>query len=197
MFVILALSFEGLQPLFKKFLKLTCFCPSFSSAVIAVGSQEPLWAAVLQPARVISTSCALVPKTVSSSRTGRYIATDTGIWSLQKYAHSFPPSYKFRFMSDGGSVILLVYPHTPHTCSFLLHFVDLCFLTPFQMVTGKGFEVPRRVYVDFEGINLRRKFLTGLEPESINMTIGKNIRVLSVVGLSYLTPVQGRNTTAM
>ncbi|XP_044028577.1 histone-lysine N-methyltransferase 2B isoform X2 [Siniperca chuatsi] len=41
-----------------------------------------------------------------------------------------------------------------------------------KMVSGKGFEVPRRVYVDFEGINLRRKFLTGLEPESINMTIG-------------------------
>lgn len=41
------------------------------------------------------------------------------------------------------------------------------------MVSGKGFEVPRRVYVDFEGINLRRKFLTGLEPESITMTIGK------------------------
>ncbi|XP_056255060.1 histone-lysine N-methyltransferase 2B isoform X1 [Seriola aureovittata] len=41
-----------------------------------------------------------------------------------------------------------------------------------KMVSGKGFEVPRRVYVDFEGINFRRKFLTGLEPESINMTIG-------------------------
>lgn len=52
------------------------------------------------------------------------------------------------------------------------------------MVAGKGFEVRRRVYVDFEGINLRRKFLTGLEPESINMTIGMN----SVVGLSHLTP---------
>ncbi|KAJ0003412.1 hypothetical protein NQD34_008510, partial [Periophthalmus magnuspinnatus] len=34
------------------------------------------------------------------------------------------------------------------------------------------FEVPRRVYVDFHGINLKRKFLTGLEPESINMSIG-------------------------
>lgn len=44
-----------------------------------------------------------------------------------------------------------------------------------QMVAGKGFEVSRRVYVDFEGINLRRKFLAGLEPESINMTIGENI----------------------
>ncbi|TKS88319.1 Histone-lysine N-methyltransferase 2B [Collichthys lucidus] len=43
-----------------------------------------------------------------------------------------------------------------------------------KMVSGKGFEVPRRVYVDFEGINLRRKFLTGLEPETINMTIGKD-----------------------
>ncbi|KAK2830486.1 hypothetical protein Q5P01_018417 [Channa striata] len=41
-----------------------------------------------------------------------------------------------------------------------------------KMVSGKGFEVGRRVFVDFEGINLKRKFLTGLEPESINMTIG-------------------------
>lgn len=47
----------------------------------------------------------------------------------------------------------------------------------FQRVTGKGFEVCRRVYVDFEGINLRRKFLTGLEPESINMTIGNYLNV--------------------
>lgn len=50
----------------------------------------------------------------------------------------------------------------------------------FQMVSGKEFEVPRRVYVDFEGINLRKKFLTGIEPESINMTIGENARVLLV-----------------
>ncbi|KAM8884680.1 histone-lysine N-methyltransferase 2B isoform 2-T2 [Synchiropus picturatus] len=41
-----------------------------------------------------------------------------------------------------------------------------------KVVTGKEFIVSRRVYVDFEGITLRRKFLTGLEPESINMTIG-------------------------
>ncbi|XP_041758803.1 histone-lysine N-methyltransferase 2A isoform X1 [Coregonus clupeaformis] len=41
-----------------------------------------------------------------------------------------------------------------------------------KMVSGNGFDVLRRVYVDFEGISLRRKFLTGLEPESINMTIG-------------------------
>ncbi|XP_057683415.1 histone-lysine N-methyltransferase 2A-like isoform X2 [Corythoichthys intestinalis] len=41
-----------------------------------------------------------------------------------------------------------------------------------ETVSGEEFEVARRVYVDFEGITLRRKFLTGLEPESINMTIG-------------------------
>ncbi|XP_029975945.1 histone-lysine N-methyltransferase 2B isoform X1 [Salarias fasciatus] len=41
-----------------------------------------------------------------------------------------------------------------------------------EMVSDQGFEVPRRVYVDFEGITLRRKFLTGLEPECINMSIG-------------------------
>ncbi|XP_061672689.1 histone-lysine N-methyltransferase 2B isoform X2 [Syngnathoides biaculeatus] len=45
-------------------------------------------------------------------------------------------------------------------------------LVSVETVSGEGFEVPRRVYVDFEGINLKRKFLTGLEPESINMTIG-------------------------
>lgn len=49
---------------------------------------------------------------------------------------------------------------------------------PCQMVLVDGFEVSRRVYVDFEGITLRRKFLTGLEPESINMTIGKCVRAL-------------------
>ncbi|XP_028249715.1 histone-lysine N-methyltransferase 2B isoform X2 [Parambassis ranga] len=41
-----------------------------------------------------------------------------------------------------------------------------------KVVSGKRFEVSRRMYVDFEGINLRRKFLTGLEPEYIHMTIG-------------------------
>lgn len=46
-----------------------------------------------------------------------------------------------------------------------------------QMVSGNGFEVLRRVYVDFEGISLRRKFLTGLEPESINMTIGEYVYI--------------------
>ncbi|KAL8173483.1 UNVERIFIED_CONTAM: Histone-lysine N-methyltransferase 2A, partial [Gekko kuhli] len=41
-----------------------------------------------------------------------------------------------------------------------------------QVVPEKGFEVLRRVFVDFEGISLRRKFLNGLEPENIHMMIG-------------------------
>lgn len=43
------------------------------------------------------------------------------------------------------------------------------------MITGQEFEVNRRVYVDFEGISLRRKFLTGVEPELINVMIGKMV----------------------
>lgn len=31
--------------------------------------------------------------------------------------------------------------------------------------------------MDFDGINLRRKFLTGLDPESINVMIGKRYRI--------------------
>lgn len=52
-----------------------------------------------------------------------------------------------------------------------------------KLVTGTEFEVPRRVYVDFDGINLRKKFLTGLEPESVNMTIGS----LQIQKLGVLT----------
>ncbi|KAM5132236.1 LOW QUALITY PROTEIN: histone-lysine N-methyltransferase 2B [Mantella aurantiaca] len=39
-------------------------------------------------------------------------------------------------------------------------------------VDTDSFDVLRRVYVDFEGISFRRKFLQGLEPENINMMIG-------------------------
>ncbi|XP_061449175.1 histone-lysine N-methyltransferase 2A isoform X1 [Rhineura floridana] len=41
-----------------------------------------------------------------------------------------------------------------------------------EVVPENGFEVLRRVFVDFEGISLRRKFLHGLEPENIHMMIG-------------------------
>ncbi|KAJ8334432.1 hypothetical protein SKAU_G00400710 [Synaphobranchus kaupii] len=60
-----------------------------------------------------------------------------------------------------------------------------------KVVTGNGFEVLRRVFVDFEGISLRRKFLTGLEPESINMMIGS--LVINNLGvLSELSASQGK-----
>lgn len=42
-------------------------------------------------------------------------------------------------------------------------------------MTPDGFDVLRRVYVDFEGINFKRKFLTGLEPDAINVLIGKSL----------------------
>ncbi|RXN27510.1 histone-lysine N-methyltransferase 2A-like isoform X2 [Labeo rohita] len=40
------------------------------------------------------------------------------------------------------------------------------------VVPESGFEVTRRVLVDFEGISLRRKFVNGLEPDNIHMMIG-------------------------
>uniref|UniRef100_A0A3B4G4I1 [histone H3]-lysine(4) N-methyltransferase n=1 Tax=Pundamilia nyererei TaxID=303518 RepID=A0A3B4G4I1_9CICH len=50
-----------------------------------------------------------------------------------------------------------------------------------RMITGQEFEVNRRVYVDFEGISLRRKFLTGLEPDLINVMISLQIENLGVL----------------
>ncbi|CAN2387877.1 histone H3-K4 dimethylation [Pristimantis euphronides] len=41
-----------------------------------------------------------------------------------------------------------------------------------EVVSDNNFEVLRRVVVDFEGINLRRKFLNGLDPDNIHMMIG-------------------------
>ncbi|XP_043936832.1 histone-lysine N-methyltransferase 2A isoform X4 [Protopterus annectens] len=41
-----------------------------------------------------------------------------------------------------------------------------------EIVPENGFEVLRRIFVDFEGMSLRRKFLNGLEPENIHMMIG-------------------------
>ncbi|KAG9355767.1 hypothetical protein JZ751_000608 [Albula glossodonta] len=60
-----------------------------------------------------------------------------------------------------------------------------------KIVTGNGFEVLRRVYVDFEGISLRRKFLTGLEPESINMMIG-SLLINNLGVLTELSASQGK-----
>ncbi|XP_056329504.1 uncharacterized protein kmt2bb isoform X2 [Danio aesculapii] len=60
-----------------------------------------------------------------------------------------------------------------------------------KMITGQGFEVLRRVYVDFEGISLRRKFMTGLEPESINLMIG-SLLVEKLGKLSELSACDGK-----
>uniref|UniRef100_A0A8C1FB84 [histone H3]-lysine(4) N-methyltransferase n=1 Tax=Cyprinus carpio carpio TaxID=630221 RepID=A0A8C1FB84_CYPCA len=54
---------------------------------------------------------------------------------------------------------------------------------------SNGFEVLRRVYVDFDGISLRRKFLTGLEPESVNVMIGS----LHVQKLGVLTELSANS----
>ncbi|KAM3614980.1 uncharacterized protein V6R79_021741 [Siganus canaliculatus] len=60
-----------------------------------------------------------------------------------------------------------------------------------RMITGQEFEVNRRVYVDFEGISLRRKFLTGLEPELINVMIG-SLQIDRLGVLSELSAVKGK-----
>ncbi|KAJ8388344.1 hypothetical protein AAFF_G00134980 [Aldrovandia affinis] len=41
-----------------------------------------------------------------------------------------------------------------------------------EVMSESGFEVTRRILVDFEGISLRRKFLSGVEPKNIHMMIG-------------------------
>lgn len=47
------------------------------------------------------------------------------------------------------------------------------FLVFFKVVSE--FKVTRRVLVDLEGISLRKKWLSGLEPENVHMMIGKLI----------------------
>nr|XP_046255317.1 histone-lysine N-methyltransferase 2A isoform X2 [Scatophagus argus] len=60
-----------------------------------------------------------------------------------------------------------------------------------RMVSGQEFEVNRRVYVDFEGISLRRKFLTGLEPELINVMIG-SLQIDRLGVLTELSAIKGK-----
>ncbi|XP_041091096.1 histone-lysine N-methyltransferase 2B-like [Polyodon spathula] len=64
-------------------------------------------------------------------------------------------------------------------------------LTSGKTVSGEGFQVLRRVYVDFEGISLKRKFLTGLEPESISMMIG-SLQIVKLGVLTELSVYQGK-----
>ncbi|XP_071326747.1 histone-lysine N-methyltransferase 2B isoform X2 [Trachinotus anak] len=60
-----------------------------------------------------------------------------------------------------------------------------------RMIAGQEFEVNRRVYVDFEGISLRRKFLTGLEPELINVMIG-SLQIDKLGVLTELSASKGK-----
>uniref|UniRef100_A0A3Q2XLP7 [histone H3]-lysine(4) N-methyltransferase n=1 Tax=Hippocampus comes TaxID=109280 RepID=A0A3Q2XLP7_HIPCM len=60
-----------------------------------------------------------------------------------------------------------------------------------KVITGQEFEVNRRVYVDFEGISLRRKFFTGLEPELINVMIG-SLQIDKLGVLSELSANKGK-----
>lgn len=69
--------------------------------------------------------------------------------------------------------------------SFLTHVYIV--LAPLQIITGQGFEVNRRMYVDFDGVSLRRKFLTGLEPENINLMIGIFSRHITLLFLAHLS----------
>ncbi|XP_072011258.1 histone-lysine N-methyltransferase 2B isoform X2 [Engystomops pustulosus] len=58
-------------------------------------------------------------------------------------------------------------------------------------VSGDGFEVLRRVYVDFDGINFRRKFLQGLEPDNIHMMIG-SMKIDTLGMLTDLSVSEGK-----
>ncbi|XP_069805007.1 histone-lysine N-methyltransferase 2B isoform X2 [Dendropsophus ebraccatus] len=58
-------------------------------------------------------------------------------------------------------------------------------------VAADGFDVLRRVYVDFDGINFRRKFLQGLEPENIHMMIG-SMKIDSLGLLTDLSVSEGK-----
>ncbi|XP_053307542.1 histone-lysine N-methyltransferase 2B [Spea bombifrons] len=58
-------------------------------------------------------------------------------------------------------------------------------------VAADSFDVLRRVYVDFEGISFRRKFLQGLEPENVHLMIG-SMKVDSLGMLSDLSVSEGK-----
>ncbi|XP_078511541.1 histone-lysine N-methyltransferase 2B isoform X2 [Lissotriton helveticus] len=60
-----------------------------------------------------------------------------------------------------------------------------------EMVGADDFDVLRRVYVDFEGISFKRKFIVGLEPESVHMMIGA-MKIDSLGMLSDLSACEGK-----
>ncbi|XP_063168426.1 histone-lysine N-methyltransferase 2B isoform X1 [Candoia aspera] len=60
-----------------------------------------------------------------------------------------------------------------------------------EIVAEDGFDVLRRVYVDFEGISFKRKFMVGLEPDTIHMMIG-SMKIDSLGMLTDLSECEGR-----
>ncbi|XP_015706335.1 histone-lysine N-methyltransferase 2B-like [Coturnix japonica] len=60
-----------------------------------------------------------------------------------------------------------------------------------SLVEGSGFSVLRRVFVDFAGMNFKRKFLGGLEPSAVHIMIG-SIRIDSLGALTELSECDGR-----
>ncbi|XP_066494513.1 histone-lysine N-methyltransferase 2B [Tiliqua scincoides] len=60
-----------------------------------------------------------------------------------------------------------------------------------EIVAEDGFDVLRRVYVDFEGISFKRKFMVGLEPDTVNMMIG-SMKIDSLGMLTDLSECEGR-----
>ncbi|XP_042295332.1 histone-lysine N-methyltransferase 2B isoform X2 [Sceloporus undulatus] len=60
-----------------------------------------------------------------------------------------------------------------------------------EIVAEDGFDVLRRVYVDFEGISFKRKFMVGLEPDTVNMMIG-SMKIDSLGMLTDLSDCEGR-----
>ncbi|XP_068097971.1 histone-lysine N-methyltransferase 2B isoform X2 [Hyperolius riggenbachi] len=64
-------------------------------------------------------------------------------------------------------------------------------LTDGTTVSSDAFDVLRRVFVDFEGVSFRRKFLQGLEPENVNMMIGA-MKIDSLGMLTDLSVSEGK-----
>ncbi|XP_070806226.1 histone-lysine N-methyltransferase 2B isoform X2 [Pituophis catenifer annectens] len=60
-----------------------------------------------------------------------------------------------------------------------------------EIVAEDGFDVLRRVYVDFEGISFKRKFMVGLEPDTIHMMIG-SMKIDSLGMLTDLSECEGQ-----
>jgi len=122
--------------------------------------------------------------TFTNSYTHSYNDTQSYTDSSVNHARQQQPTHQGLLVLAQGHLdtesFICIAPTTSrcHTCSVsvgIMHSITHGFPLHCQMVSEKGFEVPRRIYVDFDGFALKRKFLMGLEPESIRMTIGETL----------------------